>query len=33
MKKLEELFNLPEVSTEDVSKEDIKSALTAANDI
>jgi len=33
MKKLEELFNLPEVSTEDVSKEDIKQALTAANNI
>jgi hypothetical protein len=32
-KKLEELFNLPEVTTEDVSKEDIKLALTNANDI
>ena len=32
-KKLEELFNLPEVTTEDVSKEDIKQALTAANNI
>lgn len=32
-KKLEELFNLPEVTTEDVSKEDIKLALTHANDI
>jgi hypothetical protein len=31
-KKLEELFDLPEISTtEDFSKEDIKSALTAAN--
>ena len=32
-KKLEELFNLPEVSMEDVSKEDIKQALTVASDI
>ena len=33
MKKLEELFNLPEVSTDDISREDIKQALTAANNI
>lgn len=32
-RKLEELFDLPEISTEDVTKEDIKQALTAANDI
>jgi len=32
-KKLEELFNLPEVSIEDVSKEDIRQALTVASDI
>lgn len=32
-KKLEELFNLPEVSMEDVSKEDIQQALTVASDI
>ena len=33
MKKLEELFNMPEVSSEDFSKEDIKQALTTANNI
>ena len=33
IRKLEELFDLPEISTEDVTKEDIKQALTAANDI
>jgi hypothetical protein len=32
-KKLEELFDLPQVSTEDISKEDIKNALTTANTI
>jgi len=32
-KKLEELFDLPEVSSNDISKEEIKNALTVANDI
>jgi len=32
-RKLEELFDLPEISTEDVTKEDIKQALTTANNI
>ena len=32
-KKLEELFNLPEVTTDDVSKEDIRLALSHATDI
>ena len=32
-KKLEELFNLPEVSTDNVSKQDIQDALTTANNI
>jgi len=32
-KKLEELFDLPEVTTDDFSKEEIKQALTNANSI
>jgi hypothetical protein len=32
-KKLEELFDLPEVTTDDFSKEEIRQALTAANNI
>jgi hypothetical protein len=32
-KKLEELFDLPEVTTDDFSKEEIRQALTAANTI
>jgi hypothetical protein len=32
-KKLEELFDLPEVTTEDFSKEEIRQALTTANNI
>jgi hypothetical protein len=32
-KKLEELFNLPEVSTGEISKEDIKNALSTAENI
>lgn len=32
-KKLEQLFDLPEVNSGDISKEDIQSALTAARDI
>lgn len=32
-KKLEELFDLPQVSTEDISKDDIKNALSTASNI
>jgi hypothetical protein len=32
-KKLEELFDLPEISSEGASKEEIKQALTTANDL
>ena len=32
-KKLEELFNLPEVSMEDVSKDEVRMAITQANQI
>jgi hypothetical protein len=32
-KKLEELFDLPQISTEDVTKEDIKNALTFADEL
>jgi len=32
-KKLEELFDLPQITTEDVTKEDIKNALTFADQI
>jgi hypothetical protein len=31
-KKLEELFDLPKISSQDISKDDIKNALTSAND-
>ena len=32
-KKLEELFDLPEVTSEEITKEDIKNALTTASDL